>query len=292
MPTSTARPAFTVDRLTTAIGAVVPDLDLQADLPEDEIERLRDVLAERQVLFFRDQHLDEAALVALASRFGTLSIHPVSRLLGRTPTTSVIEDSAERPPAGFDWHTDLSWTAAPPALGFLTALHVPPVGGDTLWASGFELHDRLDPALAALCRTLQVEHRPDAALLATIRRHHGDEVARQVEAEHPPVSHPLVRRHERTGRPALWLSPLYGSRLLGIDPVDGRRLLDLLHAKVDDAAVQVRWRWSAGDVAIWDESSTTHRALTDHHPHLRRMRRCTTDGRPPMPAGQAPVPTT
>jgi alpha-ketoglutarate-dependent taurine dioxygenase len=42
--------------------------------------------------------------------------------------------------------------------------------------------------------------------------------------------------------------------------------------------VQVRWRWAAGDVAIWDEVATCHRALTDHFPQRRTMRRCVVEG--------------
>jgi alpha-ketoglutarate-dependent taurine dioxygenase len=58
---------------------------------------------------------------------------------------SVIDDTADRPPAGFDWHTDLSWTVEPPELGFLSAVVIPPCGGDTLWASGRAIYERLDP---------------------------------------------------------------------------------------------------------------------------------------------------
>jgi hypothetical protein len=46
----------------------------------------------------------------------------------------------------------------------------------------------------------------------------------------------------------------------------------------------LRWHWSEGDVAVWDEACTLHRALGDHHPSVRRMRRCTTDGERPRPA--------
>ena len=53
-------------------------------------------------------------------------------------------------------------------------------------------------------------------------------------------------------------------------------LLSDLHAMLDDPSVQLRWTWHDGDFVIWDESSTCHRALTDHYPQRRVMRRCTT----------------
>jgi taurine dioxygenase len=273
-----------VERLTSAIGAVVHGLDLAAPLAPADVAHVRALVAEHQVVFARGQHLDEEQLRQAASRFGSLSIHPVGRLTGTGRAISVIDDTAERPPAGFDWHTDLSWTVEPPDLGLLSAVVIPPHGGDTLWASGRAMYDRLDPSARRLCRSVRLVHAPDDALLATVRRHHGEEVVQRLIAEHPPVEQPLVRLHAETGRPALWLSPLYAVAVAGLDETDSRRFLRVLHRQIEDPEVQVRWRWAAGDVAIWDETSTCHRALTDHAPQRRTMRRCTTTGGRPVPA--------
>jgi taurine dioxygenase len=273
------------ERLTGSIGAVLHGVDLAVPLPRRDVELLRGLVAEHQVVFARDQHLNEEQHRELASQFGALSIHPVGQLTGSGRTISVIDDTAERPPAGFDWHTDLSWTVEPPDLGFLSAVAIPPCGGDTLWASGRAIYERLDPARQRLCRSLRVVHVPDDTLLDTVRRHHGEGVVRRLIAEHPPIEQPLVRLHPQTGRPAMWLSPLYAAKVVGLDDADSRRVLRYLHHRISDPEVQVRWRWAAGDVAIWDETSTCHRALTDHAPQRRTMRRCTTTGSRPIPAG-------
>jgi taurine dioxygenase len=236
------------------------------------------------VVFVRDQHVAEHQLRALARQFGPLSMHPVARLTGAHRDVNVIEDSAERPPAGFDWHTDLSWTAEPPHFGFLSAVDVPPIGGDTLWASGRAIYDRLDPARQRQLGALRIVHAPDDALLDTVRRHHGAALAAQLIAGHPPIQHPLVRRDPHTASPALWLSPLYARSVAGLSEGASSRLLRSLHRELDNPEVQVRWRWSVGDIAIWDESTTCHRALTDHAPQRRVMRRCTTAGERPAPA--------
>jgi taurine dioxygenase len=272
------------ERLTGSIGAVLHGVDLSVPLPRRDVDVLRRLVAEHQVVFARDQHLDEEQHRDLASQFGALSIHPVAQLTGSGRAISLIDDTADRPPAGFDWHTDLSWTVEPPALGFLSAVTIPPCGGDTLWASGRAIYERLDPARQRLCRALRVVHVPDDTLLDTVRRHHGEDVVRRLIAEHPPIEQPLVRLHAETGRPAIWLSPLYAANVVGLDDADSRRVLRCLHRRISDPEVQVRWRWAAGDVAIWDETSTCHRALTDHAPQRRSMRRCTTTGSRPMPA--------
>ena len=83
---------------------------------------------------------------------------------------------------------------------------------------------------------------------------------------------PLVRTHRETGRRSLFLSPLYVERIVGPAGASGR-LLDRLHRMLDEPHVQMRWRWRVGDLLIWDETSTCHRALTDHYPQRRVMRR-------------------
>jgi alpha-ketoglutarate-dependent taurine dioxygenase len=274
-----------VERLTGSIGAVLHGLDLSVPLPDRYVDLLRRSVAEHQVVFARGQHLDEEQHRNLASQFGALSIHPVGQLTGSGRAISVIDDTADRPPAGFDWHTDLSWTIEPPDLGFLSAVAIPAYGGDTLWASGRAIYERLDPARQRLCRSLRVVHVPDDTLLNTVRRHHGEDIVRLLIADHPPIEQPLVRLHPETVRPAMWLSPLYAARIVGLDDTDSRRVLRLLHRQINDPEVQVRWRWATGDVAIWDETSTCHRALTDHAPQRRTMRRCTTEGGRPISAG-------
>lgn len=122
--------------------------------------------------------------------------------------------------------------------------------------------------------------RIDASLRETIVEHHGAELAEQFEKAHPAATQPLVRAHPDTGRPCLYICPMYLERLPELRPGES----DMLLAHLGDVAVDpnhtVRWYWSEGDVAIWDEACTLHRALDDHRPSVRRMRRCTTEGEP------------
>jgi taurine dioxygenase len=145
-----------------------------------------------------------------------------------------------------------------------------------LWASFAAAYDTLSPATREICEDLSVVHRFDVTLLASVERHHGAKIARRLVDEHRPVEHPLVTVDSVNGRPRLYLSPLYSERILGLPHAESDRLLaDLRHA-IEDPLAQIRWHWKRGDVAIWDETATCHRALTDHFPQTRRMRRCVT----------------
>jgi taurine dioxygenase len=267
---TTATP--TLRRITATIGAEVSGIDLRQPLTVSDLDLLCAAVAEHHMVAIRDQFLSAAQHEALASSFGPLLRSPLQRLTGK-PALSTIEDTADRPPAGFDWHTDVSWSAELPSFGLLSAVTIPPYGGDTLWASTAAIYDRLTPADRMRCDTLSAIHAPDESLLASVERHHGSEVATQLRNQQRPREQPLVRTNRRTGRRGLFLSPLYVERIVGPAGADGK-LLARLHRMLDDPHVQLRWQWRAGDVVIWDETSTCHRALTDHSPQHRVVRRC------------------
>jgi alpha-ketoglutarate-dependent taurine dioxygenase len=262
----------TVQRITAEIGVEVGGLDLRNRLAGADVRLLRDAVAEHHVVAVRDQFLSAAQLEALAGSFGELLRSPLQRLTNK-PAVSTIEDTADRPPAGFDWHTDISWSEELPSLGFLNAVTIPPYGGDTLWASTAALYDRLAADERMRFDLFGAVHAPDESLLAAVARHHGAAVADQLRAAQRPREQPLVRTHRQTGRRSLFLSPLYVQRIVGPAGAGGE-LLGRLNRMLDDPSVQMRWRWRAGDLVMWDETSTCHRALTDHYPQRRVVRRC------------------
>lgn len=265
-------------RLTAGIGAEIHGVDLTAGVDATIAGLLRTAIAEHHMVVLRGQHLTAEQHAELARAFGTIQPSPVQLAtqgqLARA-TVSTIEDTEARPPAGFGWHTDVSWRRDPPQLGFLAAVVIPEFGGDTLWASTAAVYDALPRLIQERCERASVVHSPDPSLLASVERHHGAAVAERLRREFPGAEHPLVRTNPITGRKALFLSPLYTQRIVGPAGADGKLMRDL-NQMLDDPHVQVRWRWAAGDVVIWDEAGTCHRALTDHHPQRRVMRRCVT----------------
>lgn len=270
-----------VTRLTPAIGARIDGLDLVADVLEGRpavrgraLALLRTAVARHHMVALRDQFLTPAEHERVAMLFGPISSSPVQLAIGaeRRPSVTTIEDTAERPPAGFPWHTDVSWAPEPPRLGLLNAVEIPETGGDTLWASTATVYERLTPEDRCRADAAELLHAPDASLLESVARHHGTAAAERLRALYPGTVHPLVKVHPVTGRRSVFLSPLYA----GPSACTDAELLERLHGALAEPDVQVRWRWRAGDFVIWDETATVHRALTDHYPQRRVMRRCTT----------------
>jgi taurine dioxygenase len=269
-----------VQRCTGALGAVVDGIELES-IDDDGFRLLHDALMEHQVLFLRDQHLTDEGQVNLAARFGTPSVYPISKHFGGTQALHEIVDGPDSPPDADGWHTDITWIPTPPKVAILSALEIPPYGGDTMWADLYGAYERLSEPLRDAFTRLQVRHTQGPEFWERFTRIAGTEHLDELQAAFPGAVHPLVRTHPVTGRNALFVSGMFMDSVVGMHPDESAWLVSWLRARVDDPNVQVRWRWQVGDVAIWDERCTNHRALSDHYPQDRRMRRCTVDGEAP-----------
>ena len=276
-----------------ALGAEISGVDLR-NLDDDTFEQVRAALHHYEVIFFPGAALTPDEHMALARRFGSLSVFPMSKLLGVTePKFQVITDGPDSPPEADDWHTDVTWTECPPKYALLHAEVIPERGGDTLWASMTAAHDALSPTMQRILAGLEVEH-DNEAFIAGMQRKLGvneqtEALARRLREAYPPVRHPLVRTHPDTGRRALFLGGQFMRRIVGLTDAESRALLDLLARHIEDARFQCRWRWQPGDLAIWDERSTNHRSAGDHFPQHRSIRRIEVDGDRPYFDPDAPV---
>lgn len=280
---SAATASLSMRKLNGNIGAEIKGLDLASSLDDATLAALFEAVTEHQVVFLRDQHLTDDQHEAIACRFSTPSIYPAQRIMGGTKALHHIADSAESPPKADGWHTDISWLPEPPSHAFLSAVQIPEFGGDTMWANLFAAYDALSEPMQAMCRNLTAMHAPSPEQLEAFRRsgNFGPDIAEKVAAIFQPVEHPLVRTHPVSGRQALYLSG-FMTRIVGLNSTENDMLLHYLNSLLDNPNLQVRWTWREGDFAIWDEASTNHRALSDHYPQDRKMRRCTVDGGRPF----------
>ena len=268
-----------------ALGAIVDGIDLKEPLSDEVFEALRHALAANEVLFFREQFMDGDQQLALARQFGDVSLYPIERLFGADePGHQVIVDDAENPPGVDMWHTDVTWLERPPVIAFLTALEVPDWGGDTMWASTTQAYEALSPAMQKLLEGLECVHSCHEEYVEIAARKSGiPELADKIKAAYPALQHPLVRTHPETGKRSLFMTDRgVMHHIVGLPSDESDAILDFLDAHVDQPRFHVRWRWSPGELAIWDERTTLHRGVSDHYPQRRVIRRCTVDGEAPF----------
>jgi taurine dioxygenase len=267
-----AMPTITVTPVGGALGARVDGVDLRRPLGASTVEQLGDLLTDHLVLFFSEQHLDDEQHLAFARQFGEPYVHPLSRAAGRLDAAvGHIVDSVETPPYQDKWHTDVSWDIEPPAFGTLRAIEMPSRGGDTVWSDVRLAYDALSPVMQQIIEPLEAWHDMGSAT-AFISKSGADLVARTKEL-FPGAPHPVVGTQARTGRRYLYVNGEFTSRIVGLAPDESAALLGVLVRNVVNPNYQVRYRWTVGDVALWDERCTQHFAVADYLPERREMAR-------------------
>jgi taurine dioxygenase len=232
------------------------------------------------VLLFRKQSLDPTTQARLASRFGELTpAHPVEPSVeGHPEILSLDSDDGARADV---WHSDLTFQESPPLGAMLHAVVVPDVGGDTIWADMAAAYEALSPALRDFLTALTATHSAaKAGGYFAARDTGGDKAAATAAAV--PAHHPVIRAHPETGRPSLFVNPLFTTKIDGLRRAESDALLNLLYEIATRPEHQMRWHWSAGDVAFWDNRCTMHYALLDYGKERRRMERVALEGDRPV----------
>jgi taurine dioxygenase len=263
---------FDLKRLTGTLGAVVTGIDLAQSLAPSVVEALKRALFEHLVLVFPGQGIEDADQYRLVSHLGEPYIHPLGRLMGKAEAlVERIVDSSESRPYQDRWHTDVSFDASPPTVGSLRAIDIPAVGGDTLWASTRDAYDALPDALRERIKGMRAVHNSGAgeAFIEKI----GREFTERLQAAYPGTEHEIVQRHPVTGRRHLYVNRQFTRRIVGLDPDESEALLETLYRHIENPNLQVRHRWTEGDVGLWDERATWHFAVADHYPQRREMAR-------------------
>jgi taurine dioxygenase len=274
----TSDAALDVRPITPAIGAEIHGVRLSGDLPAEAVTAIRNALLRHRVVFFRGQgHLDEAEHQAFAMLLGPIVPHPtVPSVAG---TQAVLDIDAENARAS-RWHTDVTFVPAFPLFSILRGVVNPHVGGDTVWANAVAAYETLPPVLRGLADQLWALHSNVYDYVAT----RPNATARQVQYRETvfqstvyETEHPVVQVHPLTGERAIILG-YFVRKLLGVSAADSAHLFAILQDHVTRLENTVRWRWSVGDVVIWDNRATQHKAIDDYGDQPRIVRRVTIDG--------------
>ncbi|HEY4545101.1 MAG TPA: TauD/TfdA family dioxygenase [Pedomonas sp.] len=264
------------------IGAEIRGVNLGEELGDDTIKAIRAALVRHKVIFFREQHaLDNASQEAFAGRLGKIIAHPTVPVA--TGSTALLELDSTEGYAASSWHTDVTFVDAYPEASILRAINVPEAGGDTLWANCATAYQELPDPLRALVDELWAVHTNlyDYATVVGTGNERLSQYKNVFASTIYETEHPVVRVHPESGERVLLLGHFI-KNFVGFNQTDSARLLNILQDHVTRPENTVRWRWQVGDVAIWDNRATQHRAIADFGDQRRTLRRATIEGDVPV----------
>ncbi|KIM87923.1 hypothetical protein PILCRDRAFT_814636 [Piloderma croceum F 1598] len=277
---------------TTHIGSRFPSKTTQlsdfltASNSDELITDLATLVSHRGVVFFTGQDITLEQQKELANRMGKLSGRPATSKLHRHPISestgelgadvSVISSMGGIARAGVvqgtrasnGWHSDITFERVPSDYALLKMHTLPKVGGDTLWASGYEAYDRLSPAFKKFLEGLTAIHNADFFLDYSRRtgipiqdpRGSPENTGSDLTAVHP-----VIRTNPVTGFKSLFVNKTFTKRIVELSPDESDQILDYLFRHIsENHDLQARLRWNTNDLAIWDNRSTFHTATNDY----------------------------
>jgi len=268
--------------MSGALGAEIRGVDLAAGVDDETFARIRAAFLEHGVIVLRDQDLAPEQHLAFARRFGPINVNRFfTPVVGHPEIAEVRKEPCQKQNIGGKWHTDHSYDEAPALGSMIYALEVPPVGGDTLFASMRLAFETLSDGMKAMLSKLEAVH-SSRHVFGPGKKSDPDVNSRFRNAEQAvqDTVHPVVIRHPDTGRRVLYVNPGFTVRFAGWTEEESRPLLDYLHAHAVKPEFTCRVRWEKGSLGLWDNRATWHLALNDYHGHRRLMHRVTIEGTP------------
>ncbi len=272
-----------IQACNATLGAVITQIDLAHPSVKDfdEIDLAWDEYA---VLIFKDQHLTTEKQKAFSRHFGRLEkglIKSSPNLLAHIGNVArdgrvVDADSLQvRFNKGNEqWHSDSSYKRVAAKASLLSARVVPSSGGETEWADQRAAYDMLDDALKLWLDDKVAVH----SYRYSHTWHGGLEILNEEElAQLPPVEHPIVHHHPRTGRKNLFVGR-HASHIIGEDKQESRSLLKKLTSDATQPPRTFKHAWEVGDLVLWDNRCLLHRGHAFPLDEARDMVRTTIAG--------------
>lgn len=291
---------FTIRQLGPGFVAEVSGLDLTKPLPKDDIAAIHAGMDRYAVLIFHDQGFDDAQQLAFTQSLGEIELaigvslrKPEEQRLPNTFADVSNLDKDGKPFARDDrrrlyalgnqlWHSDSSFKVVPAKYSLLHARSIASKGGNTEFAHMVAAYEALDGDMKAVCEPLICEH----SQMFSRAKHGFTEFTAEERARFKPVLQRLVRVHPSTGKKSLYLSS-HAGRIVGWPEPEAKAFLMDLSEMATQREFTYAHKWRKGDLVMWDNRQTMHRARPFPVNEVRDVRRTTLMGDAPTVEQQA-----
>jgi alpha-ketoglutarate-dependent 2,4-dichlorophenoxyacetate dioxygenase len=269
--------------------AEITGVDLTVPVSREDFRTIWDAFNEHEILVFRDQPFDDESQIAFSRNFGTLETmeaHAANNWKpGHIAIMTNLDAKGDLLPLSDPgmihrlrneaWHTDSSFKPVAALASLLSGRVVPPVGGNTDFASARAAYAALPEARKKSLEGLNVIHRVAAPDLEDDKAYDEEQKRRLT------VIHPLVRTNPVNGRKNLYIGS-HAQEIVGMSREESRKILDELTEFCTQPQFVYSHPWREHDLVIWDNRCTLHRATTfDKTKYRRKMHRTTVAGTAP-----------
>jgi alpha-ketoglutarate-dependent 2,4-dichlorophenoxyacetate dioxygenase len=291
---------MTVKQLGPGFVGEAQGLDLTKPLPKADIDAIHAAMDKYAVLIFHDQAFTDEQQLAFTQSLGTIELaigvslrKPEEQRLPNTFADVSNLDKDGKPFARDDrrrlyalgnqlWHSDSSFKVVPAKYSLLHGRRIPSRGGNTEFADMRQAYDALDPEMKARCEDLICEH----SQMFSRAIHGFTEFTEEERVRFKPVLQRLVRVHPSSGRKSLYLSS-HAGKIVGWPVPEGKAFLMDLNEHATQREFTYSHKWRTGDLVMWDNRATMHRARPFPFAEPRDVRRTTLMGDAPTVEQQA-----
>ena len=270
---------FKVKPLSNLMGAQITGIDLRNNISKETKAELLKAITNHLVVCIKDQKLSPSKLADVSRLFGKPKQYFVKdETVDDIPEVIVVSNrTREDKPKVYasHWHTDDSYRKKPATLTFMYPDILPKNGGGTDFINCYSVYDDLPQELKIKIKKLRAVHKWQS------RRNVSEVVklTKEQEKDTPPVEHPLIRTHPMSNKKSIYINPNRIHHILGFNEIDSDKLLDEIYEFSFQDKYQYRHTYEKGDLVIWDNRCTMHKANSDYDlSHLRIMHRVMLEG--------------
>ncbi len=257
---------ITVIPTGAALAADVVGVDLSKPLAQETFKQIEDAWHTHLILRFRNQQLDDPALLTFARLFGDLDqapVHAGKDVVNPYPEITVMSNIKVNGKSignlghyEAEWHTDMSYNETAPIGSLLYSLEVPPEGGNTGFCNMYAAYETLPESIRKLILGRYCRHDSSRNSAGELRKGYTD-VTDPRDA--PGAIHPLVRTHPRSHRNCLFLGRRRNAYVVGLPLDESEDLLNQLWAHATQKKFEWYQVWKVSDLLIWDNRCAMHR---------------------------------
>ncbi|MDX1742210.1 MAG: TauD/TfdA family dioxygenase [Ruegeria sp.] len=264
--------------LTGSLGAEIFGADIR---DSGQFEKIRTAFAEHSVIILRGQSASPEDHLDFARRFGPINVNRFFKPVDGYPEiATVLKEKDQKEAVGEGWHTDHSYDQVPAMGSILHAIEMPPYGGDTLFVSMKAAYEALSDAMRRFLNSLTAVHSSRHVFGAAAQNSEATKSGRLGNAEKATqdARHPVVITHPLSGHRGLFVNPVFTTHVEGLSAEESAAILTMLYEHCKQPEFQCRVRWREGDITMWDNRATWHKAINDYHGFRRLMHRVTVEG--------------